>query len=184
MPEVNIYIHKPCPNSLKIVETIRKNGSRKVRLWVSTKELGEANTDIQKLVKHWRDRRDIDQKTDNSIGYYEWNLETCQVEPITSYGFRALIQRWRNEKLQFVVLNVSEKCKKQMSCFVDAKQLKNLPDMWINCRWFTNEKDIYEYLIQNNVFDFDLNNTTLFKRTREIKQGQPVYKEISTGNLI
>ena len=184
MAEVNVYLHGLSQASLAIVKKVRAWGTRKVRLWVSAENLRQSS--FKGLVANWRDGRAIDQnvQVDNSIGYYEWDLKTVGIDPITSKGLRALIQRCRTQNLQFVILGEGAKSKNRFACFVDAPQRPDLPDGWQTCEWVTTYEELLVLCQRRGVFDFDLTNSVLFARAEQIVQGAPVYKELKTGHLI
>lgn len=184
MDEVNVYLHGLSKDSLAIAKKVRAWGTRKVRLWVSAENLRQSS--FKGLVANWRDGRAIDQnvQVDNSIGYYEWDLTAVGIDPITSGGLKALIQRCRTQNLQFVILGEGVKVKNRFVGFVDAPQRHELPDSWHVCEWVTTYEELLALCQQRGVFDFDLTNDSRFVRVGQGGQSEPVYKELNTGNLI
>ena len=184
MDEVNVYLHGLSQDSLAIAKKVRAWGTRKVRLWVSEENLRQSS--FKRLVANWRDGCVIDQnvQVDNSIGYYEWDLKTVGIDPITSKGLRALIQRCRTQDLQFVILGEGAKIKNRFAGFVDAPQRPDLPDGWQTCEWVTTYEELLVLCQRRGVFDFDLANVSRFARAGQGGQSEPVYKELKTGNLI
>lgn len=188
MEEVNIYIHNFNSDSLSIVRQVRAWKSRKVRLWISESELKNADKQIQHFVGTWRDKTEVDAniQLDWSLGYYEWDLSACGiVEPISSTGLKAIIQRCRTQKCQFVILGNSKKCKNQFVSFVDARNKPDLPDGWCKCRWMTTFDEIEAFCRKNGVVVFDpVNNLECFQPTGKCEQGEKVYKDLKTEHLI
>lgn len=184
MGEVNVYLHGLNQDSLAIAKKVRSWGTRKVRLWVSEENLKQSS--FKGLVANWRDGQVIDQsvQVDNSIGYYEWNLTVVGIDPITSGGLKALIQRCRTKNLQFVILGEGVKVKNRFVGFVDAPQRHELPGSWHVCEWVTTYEELLALCQQRGVFDFDLTNVSQFVRAGQGGQGETVYKELKTGNLI
>lgn len=183
MGEANVYLHDLSQNSLAIAQKVRAWGTRNVRLWVSRETM--SRSPLKKFVAHWRDGQVIDQnvQVNNSIGYYEWDLNTTGIDQITSEGLKALIQRCRTQNLRFVILGEGVKCKGRFAGFVDAPQCSNLPDDWHVCEWVTTYEEILALCQQRGVFDFDLNSSR-FVRAGQGGQDETVYKELKTGNLI
>ena len=155
MDEVNVYLHDLNQGSIAIAKQVRMWGTRKVRLWVSEEALRQSS--YKGLVANWRDGYVIDQsvQVDNSIGYYEWDLETVGINPITSGGLKALIQRCWTQNLQFVILGEVAKIKNHFAGFVDAPQWPKLPDVWHVCEWVTTYEELLALCQQRGVFDFD-----------------------------
>ena len=186
MEKVNIYIYNLSPTSLNIAKQIRDWKSPKIHLWISTTELQKADKNIKNIILNWKDSKNIEQITtiNHSISYYEWNLQKYQIEQIFSNGLKALIQLGREEQ-QFIVLNDESKCKKHMTCFVDARQCPELPDTWIKFPYFTTYDDIHDYCKQHGVFDFDpANSPKLYRRKNEKNQNKPIFENLLNGNLI
>ncbi len=184
MDEVNVYLHDLNQGSLAIAKQVRMWGTRKVRLWVSEEALRQSS--YKGLVANWRDGYVIDQsvQVDNSIGYYEWDLKTVGINPITSGGLKALIQRCWTQNLQFVILGEVAKIKNHFAGFVDAPQWPKLPDVWHVCEWVTTYEELLALCQQRGVFDFDLTNVSRFVRAGQGGQSETVYRELKTGNLI
>ena len=184
MDEVNVYLHGLSQDSLAIAKKVRAWGARKVRLWVSEENLRQSS--FKGLVANWRDGHVIDQnvQVDNSISYFEWDLKTVGIDPITSEGLKALVQRCRTQNLQFVILGEGAKSKDRFVGFVDAPQRPDLPDGWQMCEWVTTYDELLALCQLRGVFDFDLTNVSRFARTEQIFQGEPVYREQKTGHLI
>lgn len=186
MGEVNIYIHEPCAASVEVAKEIRAWRTPKVRLWFSTDDMEDSEASVWRVIKHWRDGKIVDQNVQvaHSIGYYEWNLSSVQVDVIASHGLQALIQRCMNQSTQFAILGESAKSKGRMTCFVDAPQRANLPDVWHKFRWLTSYDEVLQFCREQSVFDFDLADTSRFSPTGKVEQGASVYKERSTGYFI
>lgn len=186
MNEVNIYIHEPCNASISIARKIRKWGSRKVHLWVSEGDLKHSSPDIQRIVRNWRDGKCVDRNltVDSSFVYCEWDLANWVVTNVVSDGLKAVVTRCRSQELEFLVLGTSEKCKGQMVAFVDASHDDRLPDEWCKLHWMTTYESIFDFCRQHNVFDFDLNNATFYRKTTMHRQGASVYEELKTGHFI
>lgn len=184
MDEVNVYLHGLSQDSLAIAKKVRAWGARKVRLWVSEENLRQSP--FKGLVANWRDGHVIDQnvQVDNSISYFEWDLKTVGIDPITSEGLKALVQRCRTQNLQFVILGEGAKSKDRFSGFVDAPQRPDLPDGWHVCEWVTTYEELLVLCQQRGVFDFDLTNVSRFVRAGQGGQCETVYRELKTGNLI
>lgn len=183
MGEVNVYLHDLSQNSLAIAKKVRAWGTRNVRLWVSKEAMSQSP--LRRIVVQWRDRNVIEEnvQVDHTIRYYEWDLETVGIDPITSEGLKALILRCRTQNLRFVILGEGAKIKNRFAGFVDASQCSDLPDGWHVCEWVTTYEALLELCQQRGVFDFDLNSSR-FARARQGGQSETVYKELKTGNLI
>jgi hypothetical protein len=185
MEAVNLYIQELTPSSLGIIKKVRAWGTSKVRLWIGSDDLKESETLIRRIIANWRDGRIIDQNVqiDHSIGYYEWNLETVNVDVITSNGLKALIQRCLAQNMQFAILCDSARCKGRMVCFVDAPQRSDLPDLWRRFPCLASYDEVFQFCQRKGVFDFDLTNTSRFCETGKVVQGAAVYKEKVSGNF-
>lgn len=186
MNEVNIYIHEPCQESISIARKIREWGSRKVQLWVCEEDLKKASPDIRGIVRNWRDGKSVERNitVDGSCFYCEWDFESWSVTHVVSDGLKALMARCRNQKLEFLVLGTSTKYKGQMIGFVDAPHDDSLPNGWCKFHWMTTYDAIFVFCREHNVFDFDLNNPTLYRETNIRAQGVSVYEELQTGYFI
>lgn len=186
MGEVNLYIHEPCPASIEIARKVRAWGTSKVRLWISSDDVSNCDASVRGVINQWRDSKIVDQniRVDHSIHYYEWNLLAVQVEVIASVGLKALIQRCTDQGTQFAVLSESAKSKGRITCFVDAPQLMDLPDAWQKFQVLTSYDEVLQFCREQGVFDFDLTDTSRFSPTRKVEQGEPVYREWSTGYFI
>ncbi len=186
MSKVDLYIHKPCAASVKIAEDIRGWETSKVCLWLSTDDMEDCEVSVRRVIQQWHDCHFVGQniQINHSIQYYEWDSSAVRVEEIASEGLKALMQRRAQHNTQFVVLGESKKIKRRMTCFFDAPQRTDLPDTWYMFRWLTSYDEVLQFCQAQGVFDFDLNNVSLFRKTRRIEHGEPVYEELSTGNFI
>lgn len=186
MGEVNLYIHEPRPASIEIARKVRAWGTPKVHLWVSGGDVRNCDDTTRRIIGLWRDGKIVDQnvQVDHSIQYYEWDMSAVQVEMIASNGLKALVQRCTDQETQFVILGKTAKSKGRMTCFVDAPQRTELPNTWQKFRCLASYDEVLQFCQEQGVFDFDLHNTSLFRKTGNIAQGEPVYKELSTGNFI
>lgn len=186
MGVVNLYIHEPSSALLEIASEVREWRTPKVRLWVSDDDMRNCDATVRRIIGTWLDHRIVDQnvQVDNSVGYYEWDVSAVQIGVIASNGLKALVQRCMSQNMQFAVLGDSAKCKGRMTCFVDAPQKLDLPCSWLNCRWMTTYDEVLQFCHEQGVFDFDLSDTSRFCPTGKSEQGAPIYKELSTGNLI
>ena len=124
MGQVNLYIHEPCAASVEVVQKVRAWRTPKVRLWFSADDTENSEVSVRRVIKQWRDGKIVDHnvQVDHSVGYYEWDLSTVQVEVIASTGLKALIQRCTDQGIPFAILGESAKSKGSMTCFVDAPQ--------------------------------------------------------------
>ena len=186
MGQVNLYIHEPCAASVEVVQKVRAWRTPKVRLWFSADDTENSEASVRRVIKQWRDGKIVDHnvQANHSVGYYEWDLSSVQVEVIASTGLKALIQRCQTQNMQFVVLGDSTKSKGRMTCFVDAPQRSDLPCLWQKFPWLTSYDEVLQFCREQGVFDFDLADTSRFNPTGKFEQGALVYKERSTGNFI
>lgn len=186
MGQVNIYIHKPCAVSVEVAQKVRAWRTPKVRLWFSMDDTEDSEVSVRRVIKQWRDGKIVDKnvQVDHSVGYYEWDLSSVQVEEIASTGLQALIQRCTDQGIRFAILGESTKSKGRMTCFVDAPQRSGLPCAWQKIRWLTSYDEVLQFCREQGVFDFDLTDTSRFSPTGKVEQGAPVYKERSTGYFI
>lgn len=186
MHKVNIFIHRLRPTSLSIAKKVRAWNSPKVRLWTSIDDLRRSTNEIVRFVQNWRDSVCIDQniQLDHSLAYYEWDSSDATASILSSDGLVALLHRCQTQKMEFVVLGESAKCKDQIICFSDAPHRKDLPNLWCRCQWVVTYEDLFEACRKFGVFDFDLSNPAKFRSTNHFQQGARVYEEIETGHFV
>lgn len=176
---INILFIDNHDETVKSFRMVRVWRSRRIRLWIPSR-LNDG------FVRNCKDRKIIDESVpvENDVICYEWDKNTCSAQTMGDQALKAMIERIRVHSIDFVIVGQPAHVNSQFIAFRDAINRADLPDCFFKVPWFSSNKELEAFLEEKGVFDIVLNDTSRFLKTSLQGEGTPVYREISTGNLI
>lgn len=175
---INIYFINLDKITIPIYKIIRQLRNKNIKLWINpistdNKELGMIlGRDLTPIVHD---------KTPGDLIFYIWDKRTQQIEE-TWNDIRHLPMQQEITQQEFICVDNIARINNEIIFFQDAPHYVKHPLGFIKLPCFNKEQELITYLKNHGVFQFSLEDPTLFFKTGDIVQGKPVYKEIATGN--
>lgn len=171
---VNVYFMSLGGEGMAIYRSLRKRNRRNIRIWLN-------RDDLENRLKHTlgKDLKLINDSSENPDLFFNiWDKNSMIVEVCRDDRCFLPDRMKELEGESFVCIDSGARHKNELIFFMDSHDKDELPERFLRVPCFCELAPLMDKLSELRVFEFSLEDTTRFRRTRDVVQGQPVFLEI------